>query len=104
MPEKLDLFSLNPSLLSFQPAPESDPLPMIPFYAVAEGSTLSNQAMSRVLPVAGITSYVSTAATAAEIEPPYTVEINRSLVNGVEVAMPLNDINCRGRDAFPKLH
>jgi hypothetical protein len=79
---------------------------------VAEGPTLSNQALSRemvvsaplVLSVAGIPSYVSTAATAAEIEPPYTVEINRSLVNGVEVAMPLNDINCRGRDAFPKLH
>ena len=45
-----------------------------------------------------------TAATAAEIDPPETVEINRRLLNEVEVAMILNDINCRGRNAFPKLH
>ena len=54
--------------------------------------------------VARIASDGRAAAMAADIEPPDTVEINRLLLSEVEVAMILNDINCRGRNAFPKLH
>lgn len=59
---------------------------------------------SGVLLSTGNASEGRTAATAAEMEPPDTVEIKRRLLNGVEVAMILNDINCRGQNAFPKLH
>ena len=51
-----------------------------------------------------IASNGRTAATAAVMEPPDTVEINRRLLKGVGVAIILNDINDRGRNAFPKLH
>jgi hypothetical protein len=51
--------------------------------------------------VAGIASDGRTAATAADMD---TVDINRRLLKGLELAMILFDINCRGRNAFPKLH
>lgn len=54
--------------------------------------------------MAGIASDGRTAATAAVMEPADTVDINRRLLKGLELAMILIDINCRGRNAFPKLH